>query len=64
MVLKLNILGLRFVHCLGKNLGQALGDNSPFRYHEDSAWRVFRTYRLAPVFSIWEPALAVEGVPL
>lgn len=63
-MLAFNILGLGFVHCLEKKLSQALGDNSPFRYHGDSAWRVFRTYRLAPVFSIWEPALAVEGVPL
>jgi hypothetical protein len=35
-----------------------------FRYHEISAWRVFRTDHLAPVFSTWEPALAVDGRPL
>ena len=34
------------------------------RYHLGTAWRVFRTDRLAPVFSIWEPALAVDGMPL
>ena len=42
----------------------ALGVNSVFRYHEVSAWRVFRTDHLAPVFSTWEPALAVDGRPL
>jgi len=64
MALRFNILGRCFVHSMGKTCGRPLGDNSPFRYHEDSAWRVIRTYRLAPVFSIWEPALVVEGVPL
>ena len=41
-----------------------LGANWEFGYHMDSAWRVFRTDHLAPVFSTWEPALAVDGKPL
>ena len=41
-----------------------LGENWEFRYHEVSAWKVFRTDRLAPVFLYWELALVVDVVPL
>ena len=47
-----------------KTMRSVLGSLTPSSYHWITAWRVFRTDRLAPVFSIWEPALVVDGMPL